>query len=158
MFYAFCLFTPLYRRFRLSRVSQRIDLDEIYRLVSKILNFMPCGSVLDRFCVAALRMPENLLKIYRKSIEKWRFLSMLTLGHQNLHFYGVPGLPGGPSSERVPGGVCTGRSMHTWVKVPENTDPGIPHNRGGISADYKGIAIIDFRRVFFFVLDVPRFS
>ena len=30
------------------------------------------------------------------------------------------------------GGVCTGRSMHTWVKVPENPDPGIPHNRGGI--------------------------
>ena len=58
---------------------------------------------------------------------------MLSLGHQNLHFYGVPGLPGGPSSERYLGGVCKGRSMHTWVKVPENTDPGIPHNRGGIS-------------------------
>ena len=47
----FCLFTPLFRLFRLSRVSQRIDLDEIYRLVSKIINFMPCGSVFDRFCV-----------------------------------------------------------------------------------------------------------
>ena len=59
MFYVFCLFTPLYRRFRLSRVSQRIDLDEIYRLVSKILNFMPCGSVFDRFCLEALKMAEN---------------------------------------------------------------------------------------------------
>ena len=29
------LFTPLNRRFRLSRVSQTIDLEEIYRLVSK---------------------------------------------------------------------------------------------------------------------------
>ena len=47
----FCLFTPLYWRFRLSRVSQMIDLDEIYRLVSKILNFTPCGSVFGRFCV-----------------------------------------------------------------------------------------------------------
>ena len=59
MFYVFCLFTPLYRRFRLSRVSQTIDLDEIYRLVSKILNFTPCGSVFDRFCVEALKMAEN---------------------------------------------------------------------------------------------------
>ena len=30
------------------------------------------------------------------------------------------------------GRVCTGRSMHTWVKVPENPDPGIPHMRGGM--------------------------
>ena len=50
-FHVFCLFTPLFRRFRLSRVSKSIDLDETYRLVSKILNFMPCGSVLSRFCV-----------------------------------------------------------------------------------------------------------
>ena len=47
----FCFFTPLYRRFRLSHVSRTIDLDEIYRLVSKIFNFMPYGSVLSRFCV-----------------------------------------------------------------------------------------------------------
>ena len=52
MFYVFCLFTPLYRRFRLSRALQTIDLEEIYRLVSKILNFMACGSVLSRFCVS----------------------------------------------------------------------------------------------------------
>ena len=51
-----CLFTPLYRRFRLSRVSQAIDLDEIYRLVSKILNFMPCGSVFGRFCVFSIKI------------------------------------------------------------------------------------------------------
>ena len=49
-FYVFCLFTPLFRRFRLSRVSQTQEREEIYRLVSKILNFMPCGSVFDRFC------------------------------------------------------------------------------------------------------------
>ena len=51
MFYVFCLFTPLYRRFRLSRVSHAQDLDEIYRLVSKILKFTPCGSVFGGFCV-----------------------------------------------------------------------------------------------------------
>ena len=51
MFYIFCLFTPLFRRFRLSRVSHAQDLDEIYRLVSKILNFMPCGLVFGGFCV-----------------------------------------------------------------------------------------------------------
>ena len=59
MFYVFCLFTPLYRRFRLSRVSHAQVLDEIYRLVSKILNFMPCGSVFDRFCLEALKVDEN---------------------------------------------------------------------------------------------------
>ena len=58
-FYVFCLFTPLYRRFRLSRVWHAQDLDEIYRLVSKILNFTPCGLVFDRFCVEALKMAEN---------------------------------------------------------------------------------------------------
>ena len=47
----FCISTPLYRRFRLSRVSQTIDLEEIYRLVAIILNFAPYGSVLSRFCV-----------------------------------------------------------------------------------------------------------
>ena len=47
----FLHFYPLFRRFRLSRVSQTIDLEEIYRLVSKILNFTLCGSVLSRFCV-----------------------------------------------------------------------------------------------------------
>ena len=45
-FYVFCLFTPLYRRFRLPRVPQREELFEIYRLVSKIVHFMPCGLVL----------------------------------------------------------------------------------------------------------------
>ena len=42
---------PLYRRFTLSRVSHAQDLDEIYRLVSEFLNFMPCGLVFGRFCV-----------------------------------------------------------------------------------------------------------
>ena len=59
MFYVFCLFTPLYRRFRVSRVSHAQECEEIYRLVSKVLNFTPCGSVFDRFCVEALKMVEN---------------------------------------------------------------------------------------------------
>ena len=50
-FLRFLLFYPLYWRFRLSRVSHAQDLDEIYRLVSKILNFMPWGSLFGRFCV-----------------------------------------------------------------------------------------------------------
>ena len=36
-------------RFRLSHALQTVDLEEIYRLVSKILAFMACGSVLNRF-------------------------------------------------------------------------------------------------------------
>ena len=50
-FYVFCLFTALYRCFRPSRVLQTIDHEKIYRFVSKILNFMPYGSVLSRFSV-----------------------------------------------------------------------------------------------------------
>ena len=55
MLYVFCRFTPLFRCFRPSRVSQTIELEEIYRLVSKILNFMLCGSVLSRFRRGHLR-------------------------------------------------------------------------------------------------------
>ena len=69
MFYVFCLFTPLYQRFRLSRVSQTQEHEEIYRLVSKILNFMPCGSVLGRFCVQYKIFVTWASKIYRNSIE-----------------------------------------------------------------------------------------
>ena len=88
MFYVFCLFTPLYRRFRLSRVSQRIDLDEIYRLVSKILNFTPCGSVFDRFCVEALKMVENLMKIYWKSMEiLWKSMENLWISTKSNKMY-----------------------------------------------------------------------
>ena len=68
-FYVFCLFTPLYGRFRLSRASQTIDIEKIYRLVSKILNFMPCGSVLGRFCVQCKNFAASASKSYRKSIE-----------------------------------------------------------------------------------------
>ena len=39
--------TSLYRRFKLSHASQKIDLEEIYRLLSKNHNFMPCGSVFE---------------------------------------------------------------------------------------------------------------
>ena len=51
-FYVFCLFTTLYACFRLSHALQTVDLEEIYRLVSKILNFMASGWVLGRFCVS----------------------------------------------------------------------------------------------------------
>ena len=68
-FYVFCLFTPLYRRFMLCRASQTIDIEKIYRLVSKILNFMPCGSVLGRFCVQCKNFVASASKIYRKSNE-----------------------------------------------------------------------------------------
>ena len=44
-FTVFCLFTPLFRCFRLPRVPQREELFELYRLISKILHFMPSGSV-----------------------------------------------------------------------------------------------------------------
>ena len=57
-FYVFWLFTPLFRRFRLSGVVLGEELFEIYRFVSSILHFMPSGSI-----------SENLSKIYRKSIE-----------------------------------------------------------------------------------------
>ena len=68
-FYVFCLFTPLYWRFRLSRASQTIDIEKIYRLVSKILNFMPCGSVLGRFCVQCKNFVAWASKFYRTSME-----------------------------------------------------------------------------------------
>ena len=65
----FCIFTSLYPRFRLSRAWQTIDLEEIYRLVSKILNFMACGSVLGRFFVFCKSFVASASKIYRISIE-----------------------------------------------------------------------------------------
>ena len=69
MFYVFCLFTSLYWRFRLSHALQTVDLEEIYRLVSKILNFMACGSVLGRFSVSCKNFVGSASKIYRNSIE-----------------------------------------------------------------------------------------
>ena len=68
-FYVFCLFTPLYWRFRLSHALQTVDLEEIYRLVPKILNFMPCGSVLGRFSLSCKNFVAWASKIYRNSIE-----------------------------------------------------------------------------------------
>ena len=66
-FTVFCLCTPLDRRFMLCRASQTIDIEKIYRLVSKILNFMACGSVLGRFCVHYKNFVASASKIYRKS-------------------------------------------------------------------------------------------
>ena len=85
MFYVVCLLTPLYRRFRRSRVSHVQGLDRIYRLVSKILDFMACGSVLGDFCVSCKNFVgsasiinrnsiEILSKFYRNSIEKWKMM------------------------------------------------------------------------------------
>ena len=75
-FYVFCFFTPLYGRFRLSRASQTIDIEKIYRLVLNNPFFMPCGSVFGRLCVqcknfiaSALKLYGNLSKFYRNSIE-----------------------------------------------------------------------------------------
>ena len=68
MFCVFYLFTPLYRRFSLSRVSQTRELEEIYRLVSNIRNFTPCGSVFGRFCVLWKNVVESPSKAYLKSI------------------------------------------------------------------------------------------
>ena len=65
----FCIFTSLYGRFRLSHALQTVDLEEIYRLVSKILHFMACGSVLGRFGVFARCILEILSKFYWNSIE-----------------------------------------------------------------------------------------
>ena len=68
-FYVFCLFTSLFGRFRLSRASQTIDIEKIYRLVSKILYFMPCGSVLNHFCVQCKNFIASASKFYRNSNE-----------------------------------------------------------------------------------------
>ena len=51
MSYVFCIFTPLYHRFRFSRVFQTIDIEEIYRLVATNIHFMPYGSLLNRFSI-----------------------------------------------------------------------------------------------------------
>ena len=51
-FYVFCLFTSLYWGFRVSHALQTIELEEIYRLISKILHFIPSGSVLGCFAVS----------------------------------------------------------------------------------------------------------
>ena len=65
----FCILTPLYQHFRPCHVSQTINLEEIYRFVSKILNFMPCGLALGRFCVLWKNFIASASKIYRKSIQ-----------------------------------------------------------------------------------------
>ena len=66
--FTFCVFTPLYWRFRLSRIFQTIENWICYRMVSKILNFTPYGSVFSLFCVLCANI-ENLSNIDRKSIE-----------------------------------------------------------------------------------------
>ena len=65
----FTFLPPLYRRFRLSRASQNIDIEKIDRFVAKFLNFMAYGSVLNRFCVQCMNFVASASKIYRHSIE-----------------------------------------------------------------------------------------
>ena len=106
-FYVFCTFTPLYWCFRLSRVPQREELFEIYRLVSKILHFMPCGplSKILHFMPDSykfLRIMKNaffLILVCPKS-PKWRFWHtkiaiLVILACQNRH-YGDVGMPKSP--------------------------------------------------------------
>ena len=65
----FCFLPPLFRRFRLPRVPQTADLDEIYRLVSKIIHFMACGSELGRFGVSCKNFVDAASKFYRNCNE-----------------------------------------------------------------------------------------
>ena len=67
--YVFCIFTPLYRRFSLSSLAHGSGFDEIYRLLSKILHFMPPGSISENLPKIYRKSIENLSKIYRKPIE-----------------------------------------------------------------------------------------
>ena len=57
--FTFFAFLPPYIRVSGSLVWHAQEHEEIYRLVSKILNFMPCGSVFDRLYVGGLNMAEN---------------------------------------------------------------------------------------------------
>ena len=77
---------PLFRHFRPSRISKTMNIEEIYRFISKNLHFMPSGSVLGRFCV--LCRPkihrtsiEHLSKIDRKSIEHLSEIYRKSIGH-----------------------------------------------------------------------------
>ena len=58
-FHVFWFFTPLFGRFRLSSVFQTTGLEEIYRLILKILDFMPCGSLFSRFWVEIHGHPQK---------------------------------------------------------------------------------------------------
>ena len=49
--FTFFAFLSPYIGFRPSRVCQKIELEKIYRFVSKIIDFMAYGSVMSRFCV-----------------------------------------------------------------------------------------------------------
>ena len=57
--FTFFAFYPLIWAFRLSRVSQATGFEEIYRLILKILDFMPCGSLFSRFCVEIHGHPQK---------------------------------------------------------------------------------------------------
>ena len=91
-FYVFCLSTPLYRRFRLSHVCQTIDLEEIYRFVSKILNFTPCGLVFGRFCVLYGSMKIHCLHGFPWiSWESMESMELNSMGSMEFHrFHGIP--------------------------------------------------------------------
>ena len=65
----FWLFTSLFRCFTLSGVAHREEIFEIYRFISKILHFMPSGSISENLSKIYRTSIENLSNIYRKSIE-----------------------------------------------------------------------------------------
>ena len=60
----FFAFLPPYIGVSGSHALQTIDLEEVYRLVSKILNFMACGSVLGRFSVSCKNFVASASKFY----------------------------------------------------------------------------------------------
>ena len=68
-FSRFSLFTPLFRRVTLSSVAHASGFDEIYRSVSKIINFMASGSISENLSKIYRKPIEHLSKIYRESIE-----------------------------------------------------------------------------------------
>ena len=74
-FRVFRLFTPLNRCFRLSRVFQTIDLEKTYRLVLKMFNFMPWGSVLSRFTVLYVRLID-FRQIFDMDVHGFPWISM----------------------------------------------------------------------------------
>ena len=111
-FYVFCLFTPLYWRFKLPRVPPREELFEIYRLVSEILHFMPSGSVskignprtyYENFnrCSKWLKMQKNqvlrflpfypLISVFQASSRtpKGRTFRDLSIGIENSSFHAL---------------------------------------------------------------------
>ena len=65
----FWLFITLFRHFTLSSVAHGSGFDEINRFISKVLYFMPSGSIFENLQKIHRTSIEHLSNIYRKSIE-----------------------------------------------------------------------------------------